>query len=132
MNLRVQVNKDLELSMEDESLWGLPVVLIGPDGIIYDKKKGTTTRLSGQVLYNRQEFDPNTGEELIIPDPIAVLRLASLVRVPQNGENWIVKIPIEPDPDAILMDYAISPTKAMQFNRTIGFIKIYLSLVVQS
>ncbi len=131
-NLRKQINKELEFSIESENDWGLPVVLIDPDGITHNIKKGTTTRLSGQVLYNRVEFNPDTGEEMVIPDPIVTLRMASLDRVPANGEKWIVKIPIEPDPEAALIDYAISPSKAMEFNRSFGFVRIYLSKVVQS
>lgn len=131
-NLRVQVNRDLEKSMESESHWGLPVVLIAPGGEIIDTKKDSTDRLSGQVLLNYSEYNPDTGEDLVINDPIVTLRLSSLIREPKNGETWFVKIPKEPDPDAELFTYVLSPDKAMKFNRSIGFVRMYLQRADQS
>jgi len=131
-NLRVQANKDLQRSMESENDWGLPVVLIDPEGVTIDTKKDSEDRLSGQVLLNYSEYNPDTGEDVIINDPIVTLRLASLTRIPANGEKWIVKLPETPDPDAVLVSYALSPTKAMKFNRSIGFVRMYLQKITQS
>lgn len=131
MNLRKKVNEDLEFSMESESDWGLPVILVDSDGNTYDTKKDSEDRLSGQVLYNSIEYNPDTGEEMVIQDPIVVLRLNSLERIPQNGENWIVKIPTEPDPDATMESFALSPTKTMKFNKSFGFVRMYLQRMAQ-
>lgn len=133
MNLRKKINKDLEKSMERVSEWGLPVELVAPDGTIYNKKfdAETETQLTGQVLYNRYEFNPATGEEVSIDEPMVTLRLESLERIPAPGEKWSVKIPEKPDPDAELVTFAQTPGKAMKFNRSIGFVIMYLSKVAQ-
>ena len=102
MNLRVTVNNDLEKSMEGLGEWGLPIELSSPDGVEYKTKKGTTDALTGQVLHNRVEFNPETGEDMSIDDPLVVLRIDSLDRVPAQNENWAVKIPEKPDPDSRL------------------------------
>ena len=116
--------------MEKISEWGLPVKLVGP-GITQVNKKGTEDQLTGQVLYNRTEFNPTTGEELTIDDPMVVLRLNSLDKIPTPGENWMVSIPESPDPDAPLVEFALTPTKAMKFNRSLGYVILYIQKVVQ-
>ena len=131
MNLRKKVNEDLEKSLEDLAEWGLPVELVDPDGVTYNLKKGTTNKLSGQVLYSRVEFNPETGEEITINDPMVTLRLNSLDRIPAQGESWLVKIPIEPDPDAELITFSLTPTKAMKFNRSLGYVILYIQKVIQ-
>lgn len=134
MSLRKKVNKDLERSMEGTKEWGLPVVLISPDGVTYDKKfdaEIVDTPLTGQVLHNRTEFNPDTGEPMIIDDPVVVLRLNSLERVPAQTEKWAVKIPESPDPEAPLVTYTQSPDKAMEFNRSFGFVRMYLIRMAQ-
>lgn len=131
-NLRVTANKDLQRSMESENDWGLLIVLIDPEGNTIDTKKDSEDRLSGQVLLNYTEYNPDTGEDVIINDPVAVLRLESLTRIPANGEKWIVKLPEKPDPDAAMISYALSPTKAMKFNRSLGFVRMYLQKITQS
>ena len=132
VNLRVQANKDLERSMESENDWGLPVVLIDPDGNTIVTKKDSTDRLSGQVLLNTVEYNPDTGEDIVVNDPVVTLRMASLTRIPENGETWVVKIPQTPDPDSDLVSYLLSPDKAMKFNRSFGFVRMYLQNLDQS
>lgn len=132
MNLRVKTNEDLEKSLEDINEWGLPVELIAPDGAHQVNKKGTTDKLTGQVLLNRTEFNPQTGEDITIDDPVVTLRLNSLDRIPVEGEKWAVRIPETPDPAAPLVTYMLTPDKSMKFNRSIGFVILYLQKVIQS
>jgi len=130
MNIRKQIVSDLQTTMESEADWGLPVELVGPNGS-QSIKKDSTDRLSGQILYNITEFNPDTGEDMVIEDPVVILRLDSLENIPSNGEKWVIKIPEKPDPDSTLIDYILSPTRAMKFNRSIGFVRIYLSKAIQ-
>lgn len=132
MNLRQKVNEDLQQSMEGLEEWGLPVELIAPDGTIYDLKKDTQEKLTGQVLFNRVEFNPDTGEEYTIDDPLVTLRIASLPLVPAPGETWLVRIPESPDPNGALVTYSLTPTKAAKFNRSLGYVILYLQKVEQS
>jgi hypothetical protein len=56
MNLRAQAEADLAVTLEDgASGFGMPVILIAPDGTIIDKKTGTTDTLMGQILYDSTE-----------------------------------------------------------------------------
>lgn len=131
-NLREQINKDLQETMETENDWGLPIILIAPDGTEYNTKKDSTDRLSGQVLYHFTEFSPDTGEDIVVNMPVVTLRISSLERVPLDGENWVVKIPEENSTTADFETYIFSTTKALKLNRSIGIIKLYLQKVKQS
>lgn len=130
-NLRERANKDLELSMEKTTEWGLPVVLISPDGVIYDTKKDSEDPLSGQVLHSYTEFNADTGEDVIIEDPVVILRRESLDRVPLNGEKWGVQIPEDPSLSAPMKLFILSPDKAIKANRALGIIKMYLQKTKQ-
>ncbi len=132
MNLRAKVVKDLETTLEKLSDWGLPVVLISPNGLKQDKKKDSEDILTGQVLYSHKEWKPDTGEDIVVDEPVVVLRLASLEIEPKPGENWAVKIPEVPDPDATLITFVVNKDKAMEFDRGLGIIKLYLSKAKQS
>jgi len=117
--------------MESLDDWALPVTLIDPDGTRYETITGSTTRLAGQVLHSYVDFNPDTGEDLVVNQPVVTLRMASLARIPRNGEVWFVLIPTEPDPEAPLRNYIISPTKAMKLNESLGIIKMYLTNATQ-
>jgi len=130
VNLRELVETDLDTTLEGE--WGLPVTLISPDGVIQTLKKNTTTRLAGQVLYDTVQQNPETGEIIMVDNPIVSLRRTSLDRIPQDGEKWVVQIPTTPSTTAALEDFVLSPTKAHGGGGSIGYIKLYLTRVNQS
>ena len=133
MSIRAQILDDLAITLEDGDGYGLPVELTGPNGQTQVFKKGSTTeKLMGQVLYNTFSFNPDTGEDMVADDPIVVLALESLDVIPQNNETWLIRIPGNPRPDAQMVSYVRTPTKAMKFNSSIGFVRIYLSSVQQS
>ncbi len=123
-NLRERVELDLAHSLE--GAWGLPVTLISPDGVTIDTKNGTTDTLVGQVLYDTIRVNPETGEDVIVNNPIVVLRRSSLSRIPIAGERWVVKIPITPSEAADLVDFIIDPTKPPEGGNSIGFVRLYL------
>jgi len=132
-NLRKRVEANLSKTLE--GVWGLPVILIGPDSVKQDKKKGTTETLVGQVNYITVETVPDTGEDIVVQTPNVVLRLSSLDRIPAEGENWLVKIPPRPDPDIDVSefeDYVFTPDRGPNIDRSIGFITLYLQAVEQS
>ncbi len=130
VNLRKRAESDLGTSLEKE--WGLPVVLISPDGEVIDTSENSGEALTGQVLYDTVTTNPETGEEVIVNNPIVTLRRSSLSRVPVPGERWIVKIPISPDPDADLTEFVISPMRSPEGGRSIGFIKLFLQKAKQT
>lgn len=115
-NLREKMEAGLEKMLEDyENGYGLPVVLIAPDGTkqeysANDPDTPRTILLAGRVTYARFEQDPATGMPYRVDNPIVTLRRSSLDRVPVAGEKWIVQIPEEPKVDAdkksFLMEHA--------------------------
>lgn len=129
-NLREIAESHLATSIEKE--WGLPVKLVSPDGVIIETSVHTGEDLKGQVLYDTVRINPDTGEEMVVGNPVVVLRRSSLSRVPESGEKWIVKIPTSPSESATLEDFIIDPSRPPEGGRSIGFIRLYLRRAVQS
>ena len=130
VNLRKRAEADLATSLEKD--WGLPVVLISPDGEVVDTSENSGKALTGQVLYDTVTTNPETGESVIVNNPIVTLRRSSLSRVPIPGETWIVKIPVDPDPDADLTEFVSSKVRSPEGGRSIGFIKLFLQKAKQT
>jgi hypothetical protein len=124
INLREQVESDLAVSLEGD--WALPVELVTPDGEVIDDIPGA------QILYDTVRVNPDTGEEMVVNNPIVVLRRSSLSRVPQPGEVWAVRIPVTPSTTAPLADFVIDPTRPPEGGASIGFIRLYLRKAKQS
>lgn len=122
VNLREQCESDLEFSLEGE--WSLPVHLVDPDGGRHEYK--------GQILYDTIRMDPETGEQIVLNQPIVVLRRSSMSRVPIAGERWQIRIPVSPAADAPLADFIVDSTKPPEGGASIGFIRLYLIRAVQS
>ncbi len=130
INLRQRAEADLKTSLEKD--WGLPVVLISPDGDTIDTSENSGEPLTGQILYDTVRVNPETGEPVIVNNPIVTLRRSSLSRVPAAGEKWVVKIPVDPDPDADIADFVISKARPPEGGRSIGFIKLFLQKAKQT
>lgn len=122
-NLRELAESHLAITLEGD--FGLPVNLIGPDGIRYND-------LIGQVIFDIRRLNPETGEEMTVSTPVVTLRRSSLSRIPKAGEKWIVEIPETPSTTADKKQYIISPTRAPEGGASIGFIRLYLQDVEQS
>ena len=129
-NLRVRAAEDArKLNVRD---WGLPLELIDPDG-----KKYNTDIVSGELLksplltYDRTRIIPETGEDMIVEEPIVVLSRLSLERIPEPGETWTVRIQESPTSE-IMIDYIISPTRAPEGGKSLELIKLYLQKIEQS
>jgi hypothetical protein len=115
MSIRELIESDLAITLRGD--FALPVTLIAPDGTIYE--------VEGQVLYN--SIDEN---QLVSNTPVVVLQISNLTDVPVAGENWAVRIPQNPDEDETQVTYVLD--KPPVHCRSIGFIKLYLTKVVQS
>jgi hypothetical protein len=115
VNLRVLVESDLADTLEGD--WGLPVILIDPNGNEHGPYQG-------QVLYDTTAVDPETGMEIIVHKPVVTLRRSSLSVVPQANEKWIVQIPTVPDPAAVKETFFLE--RPSEDGGSIGFIRLYL------
>jgi len=131
MNLREQAESDLFDTLEDqETGFGLPVVLIAPDGTKQDKSANDPTLdLSGQILYDTLVVDPQSGLEMVIHKPVISLRRSSLDQIPVAGEGWGVMIPETPDRTATKVLHTIE--RAPEDGKSIGFIRLYLTRAVE-
>lgn len=130
-NLRVAVEADLQDSEDD---WGLPIELTDPDGNKQIYKAGSTSEKlkSLQILYNTRVFNPDTGDEKVVPVKMVSVRISSLDRVPQPGENWHVRIPGKPDPDAAMIDLVLTATRPTEDGSGLGHVRLYPQKAEQS
>jgi hypothetical protein len=122
VNLRELVESDLEITLT--GVWSLPVELTDPDGVVSSHR--------GQVLYDTVGLDPETGERIVVNNPVVSLRRSDLDRIPVAGERWHVRIPVQPSETAILADFVLDSTRAPEGGASIGFIRLYLMKAVQS
>jgi hypothetical protein len=129
--LREQIEADLEVTLEGD--FGLPVVLIAPDGAKQTLKKDATTPLLGQIIYDTRIENPETGQEIIVHKPVVTLRRSSLERIPESLEKWVVKIPPVPQyitDEEQMISFSLEDPK--EDGGSIGFIRLYLKELDQS
>ena len=134
--LNAQRERDLSVMLEDPNQWGSLVELTAPDGKEYKTSANSPDPLNplplyGQVLRNSISLNPDTQERLIVAEPVVVLRLSSLERVPQAHEKWFMKFTTDPDPAAELENYSIGESRAPEIS-TLDFIRLYPIKTVQS
>lgn len=126
-NLRAQIERDLYDSVEGE--WKVPVELTSPDGQVQMYSvNNPTERLGGQVLYFTRRENPETGEPIIVNQPVVALRASSLIRVPQSGERWFIRMQTAPTVGAPIRSFVFTETRAIENGTDIGFIRIYPQL----
>jgi len=121
-NLRALAESHLAVTLE--GAWAIEVDLIGPDG---KKQLG----LKAQVLYDRTEQNPATGQPVFVNEPVVVLRYSSLIVVPKSIEKWLIRMPVSPVEGAEKEDFVLDPSRTIEGGRSIGFIRIYPKKVRQ-
>ncbi len=123
MNLREHIaTEGLKRSIEGN--YGLPVILITPDGIEIETNTDGD-QLKGQVLYDRDTLDPENGDLISFGETRVTLRKTALSRVPVNGETWYCKIPVNPAFPAVMTDKClVEGTKAITDGQSMGFITL--------
>jgi len=128
-NLRAMIEADLAETLEGD--FSSPVVLIDPEGQTIATNV-TGRPLVGLVLLDSVRVNPDTGEEVVVGNPVITLRRSSLERVPMAGETWLVKIPTDPTRPEVTEAFIADPTRPPEGGRSIGFVKLYLRRVEQS
>lgn len=124
MNIREHIaTKGLKRMIEGN--YGLPVELIPPTGVdITENEDGDT--LKGQILYDREGVDLETGGMIVIGGTTVTLRKTALSRVPVAGETWGIRIPVNPaDPDTLSV-FLINTDEAPTDGQSAGFIVLKL------
>lgn len=112
------------LGLTVEGPFGLPVDLTAPDGSQFSA--------TGQLVYDRLEVTPDTGEVIVVTNPVAVLRRSSLDTIPANGENWHFRMPLSPSRTATKVDFVLDKSRSIEGGKSLGIIRIYLKFVEQS
>ena len=135
MNLRAQAEADLATTLEDPTLFGMPVELVSPDGEVINTKMvdgiATTEQLCGQVHYDSIETD-DAGIPTIIHKPVVTLRRSSLSRVPlpTDRPRWACRIPESPLVGADIVTFLVeNPTEG---GGSLGIIRLYLTRAEQA
>lgn len=127
-SLRRTLERDMYDALESE--WKMPVELTSPDGVkqLYSKNNPSEL-LGGQVLYSSRRENPETGETIVVNQPVVTLRVSSLVRIPKAGEKWYIKIPTGTEPDAVKQSFVFTPDRSPENGTDMGFIKLYLQKI---
>ncbi|MFP3041887.1 hypothetical protein LQZ19_08700 [Treponema primitia] len=128
MNLRALAEHDLETTLTGD--FGLPVMLIPPDGDRFDTTADGRP-LKGRFLWSQPTVDLDTGEKVSVPAPVLTLRRSDLIRVPETGENWFVDGPKDSCEDAEYTTYKIDTTHALDGGKSLGKIRLPLLYVEQ-
>ena len=131
MNLRERAVIDAK--SQNLKNWALPIELIDPDGIVYNIDNETGEILKAlQILYDRRSVNPDTGEIVIVHEPVVTVARSSLSRIPKSDENWYIKFPEDPtDPDT-LTGYVFTPDRALEGGNSLGIMRIYPQEIEQS
>lgn len=119
-DIRALIESDLQYTLAGD--YGKPIILISPDG--------ETQSVRGQVLYDTNEFDAQTGAMIIYEKPNVSIRRSDLTRVPADGEMWAVKIPDSPAGTEANKTFLLE--RPVEGGRSIGFIRLYLTATEQT
>jgi hypothetical protein len=114
--------KDLRRTLEGD--FRVPVTLIAPDGVQY-AQTADGQPLGGFVRHSYKDTR-DKGKEIIVDNPVVILRLASLPCPIATGEKWRVGIPENPRPAAAQVLFSIDPSYAVETNRDTGMVKLHL------
>lgn len=122
-NLRTRAVDDAKrLNIRD---WGDVIEFTDPDGNKYNIDAVTGKTLKAvQILYDYRKFDPSTGMEIIVSEPVVTMARSSLSRVPEAGERWHLRFPIDTGSDT-LADFVLTETRAPEGGRSLGLIRFY-------
>lgn len=124
MSLRELAEADLAATLENPADFGLPVLLVDPDGVEHGP-------YYGQVLYDTRGTD-EAGMPVVVHMPVVTLRKSSLARIPLASEKnrWAVRIPTTPSLTATKETFVLGHPS--EDGNSIGFIRLYLTKTVQS
>lgn len=104
--------------------FSLPVELIDDEAVLYS--------VNGSILYDTVGIDPDSGAEILIDNPVVVLSKQDLVRVPQQGEKWVVRIPTEPKVSGIKESFMLSPESPLAGGGSLDYITLFLKKLEQT
>lgn len=113
------------VASQAHSVFGTTVILTGPDGI-------PSTYEDCIFNSNRTTISPDSGEEVVVFNPVASFPRSSLVTIPQNGEKWTVEAPLDPLLPDVTTVMSLDKNKSIEGGRSLNTIILYLNQVKQS
>ena len=134
-NLRNLAVSDAKTLNEND--WGMPIELVDPDGTTYNLDNVTGESLKAvQILYDYRKFNPDSGMDVLVTEPVVVISRAALARIPaaDDGE-WSIRFPIDPDPDIVKANWGnfiFNGVRSNEGGRSLGLIRIYPTKAVQT
>ena len=130
-NLMAEAEAYLADSIEGE--FGMPMILVGPDGTKYATSKNSpASPLLGMVRFDSAIINTDTGERVVDPNPQVTLRRSSLTRIPVAGEKWGIWIPSGPADTTASTFWMLDTSRAPEGGLSIGIIRLYLQHPTQS
>lgn len=129
MNIRETIEEGLADTLEDPEGFGLPVILIDPDGAVYGNTEDDA--IEGQIFYETVETD-EAGNEIMVHTPVVTLRRSSLARVPEDTDRprWGCRIPITPSRTADKVAFIVE--QVSEDGGSIGYISLKLTRAEQA
>lgn len=107
------------------------VELTSPDGTII-KTNEDGDPLRGEILYDRDAMDPETGNLITVSTTKITLRKSALSQVPKAGEKWGIKFPVNPAIPEVLSTFVLDTGRAPTDGQSIGFISLFPKDLKQS
>lgn len=108
-------------------------VLIGPEstGTRYETDVNGD-QLVCQLLSGRTTLSPDSGEEMVVFEPVAIFHRSSLQRIPVDGETWVLIAALDPELPDVKTTMSQDTSKSIEGGRSLGVIRLYMSQVKQS
>jgi hypothetical protein len=123
--------------MIEKGGFGLPVELTPPAAADPGQVGDITTNedgdpLMGQVIYDFDIMDPESGDKMTVKETMVTLRKTALRVVPEPGQTWGVRIPLDPSDPETLTQFIINTDQSLMDGQTAGFIILNLKTIDQS
>lgn len=105
--------------------------LTDPDGV-ETKVNEVGDPLRGELLLDREDIDPESGDLVTVKETMLSLRKTALPRIPVAGETWKVAVALDASTPTVLTTHLANADESPTGGSTIGFIKLFLKDVEQS
>ena len=123
MNIRERIATDFGDLVADRLFF--PVELKDPEGVEYKTNARSGGILKGEILYDKDAIDPETGDLIVVEETFISIFKEHLARIPKAGERWVIKFPLNPAAQTVLSTFYLGSGRAPTNGSSIGFIKLF-------
>jgi hypothetical protein len=124
MNMRETIAQDMQSILSNPKEFGLPLELVGPDGV-------EQTGLYGFITYARVNVT-ETGNEVMVRKPVVTVSKRDLNRIPLSTDfgKWICRIPDRPYTTESLTTYVVE--QVLAGGDSFDFVQLHLTAAEQT